>query len=158
MALHEYTVLRLACNAVSIVRDGDALGHLYSPPVLGYEGSSRRERRAIARDSIIGCYAGMQAERIYDKNAKDSGGYDDRTAFELSCDYAVTPRRGSRNVDDEQNLAYLETLRTKSRKLVKRHWPVVQALAAELLKRKRLDAESLELLREKLMPTEKSMP
>ena len=144
--------LGLAVNKASIIPKEGSLGQALSPPVLGYEsGGSRREQRQIARANIIGCYAGMEAEWIFDPNARDSGGGDNQTAFWLSRTYCVLPRY-CQYVGDEQHLDYLDRLRREARRLVRRHWQAVEEVAASLLKNKRLDGKKLEAIRSRLFP------
>ena len=54
----------LTVNKVTIRRRGDYLGVCVEPGVVMYKSYTRRERRQIARAVIIGCYAGIEAERL----------------------------------------------------------------------------------------------
>ena len=144
--------LGLAANSATIVPDGDALGSAFSPPVLGYDGNTRQEQRRVARDNILGCYAGMEPERIFDPEAPDCrGASDNENAFWLSREYGATPRRCS-YVGDDEHMAYLGRLRAEARKLVLKHWCAVEDVADALEARKTLGPDELDELRKKWFP------
>ena len=132
-------------------------GLTHYPFVLEYEeGSSRRDQRRIARDLIISYYAGWEADKMFDPLASVDGSVRaDAHALSLMEMFGVGPRRRSdvaRLDYVNARLDYLYRLRRQARQLLKRHWRVVQAVAAEMVKWRTLKCEALERLHLKLMP------
>lgn len=139
--------LGLTINKVSIVPGEGYSGVCREPGVLGYESSSRRDRRSIARAAIVGSYAGMHAQRLVDPGAPDFHGEgDEADAFELSRMFEVFPRKIGW-VGDEQHLAFLDRLRVEARRLVRKHRHAIDKLAELLLQRQELErAEAVQLI------------
>ena len=138
----------LSVSSASIVADADddSLGRCYSPPVLGYEFNSAREQRQVARASIVGCYAGVEAQRLVDPAPADFHGQaDDEQAFAVSREYAVLPR-SCEFVGDDAHMAYLERLRREARRLVRKHRRAVEAVAEALLQHETLDGVDIEAI------------
>jgi hypothetical protein len=93
---------------------------------------------------VIGCYAGLEAERLFDPGAPEHHGSGDRAvAFEQSFVWEVYPRRLGR-VGDEAHHAYLRGLRAEACRLVRRHRRAIEALAEELLSLGQMDGERAE--------------
>jgi hypothetical protein len=61
------------------------------PNAMGYDTTNKREQKSIARDMIIGCYAGIEAQRLVDPPKPFHGQKDESDAFELSRDWCVFP-------------------------------------------------------------------
>jgi hypothetical protein len=130
---------------VSIVRDDDenSAGHHLHPSILRLDfapGEGIRERRQVARRFAIGCYAGLEAQRLVDRSPQPFlGETDDRNARSLLVDYNVraTPER----------------LRAEARSLVRRLTPYINLVAEALLRQSVLTgAEVRQLIAD--MPTE----
>lgn len=134
----------LTIDNVSIVAADDYFGICYSPPPMLYETTGARERRQVARASIVASYAGYEAEQMLNPNAPDYHGRDDyENAFELSREFGVLPRRCS-FVGDEFHMAYLRRLQGEARSLVRKNWDKVQAIAQALIKNNSLSREEAE--------------
>ena len=100
-----------------------------------------RERRSIARQMILGCYAGLHAQRLVDPEPHPGHGMDDEgIAFKLSREYLVLPRYYSA-IGDEEHRNYLGRLRNEAQRLVSRLRTPISVLAAELLKRRRMSGD-----------------
>jgi ATP-dependent Zn protease len=141
----------LTLKKVSIVPGEDYNGLSVEPAVAGYDFSNAREARSIARMLIIGCYAGMPAERLVDPDAPDSHGEDDEdNAFRLSREHQVLPRYCS-IVGDEYHWKYLDKLRAEARRLVKKHRRAIAKVADELLQEQELDGAKAKNLIEPLL-------
>ena len=118
---------------VTIIRRGKISGRvahltLRSPRAYDYTGSSRRGQKKVARQSIIVCYAGFEAQRLFNPEATDEySEMDFKDAVEYSKEYQVLPRKLELNV-------YLGRLRGEARRLVKREWRAIQKVASKLLK------------------------
>jgi hypothetical protein len=126
-------------DSVTIVPKGTSLGACVHPSVLGFDTSSRTERRGIARDCILVSYAGIHAQSLVDPNPKPYlGSIDDKNAFGLSREYGVFPRRMS-FVGDDNHLAFLERLRDEAGRLVGRYRVVIEVLAKALMDEKTMD-------------------
>jgi hypothetical protein len=126
---------------VTIVPSEEADGVCTSSTVMGIEfgpDDGPRERRRIARQQILSCYAGLEAQRLVDGHAEPSP-VDEESAFELSRDYGVGPRGGA--IGDERHIASLGRLRGEARRLVRQLRPAIEVLAAELLRRSTLDGK-----------------
>lgn len=134
---------RLPIEEVSIIRKGDRLGvmvHL-RPEMLEVP---RREYRTIARQIILGCYAGLHAQRLVDPEPHPDHGKDDvRDACQLSREYLVLPRRYSA-IGDDEHMAFLERLNRQARNLVRQLRKPISVLAARLLKRRRMSGKECE--------------
>jgi hypothetical protein len=125
-------------SEVSIVGDGDenSAGHHLHPSILGldyapWEGI--RERRRDARGMAIGCYAGLEAQRLVDPSPQPfHGETDDRKARSLLVDYGVraTPVR----------------LRAEASSLVRRLTPYINLVAEALLRQSVLSGVDLKRL------------
>jgi ATP-dependent Zn protease len=123
-----------------------------SAGVGGYYYVNACQRRALIRDLIIGCYAGLEAQCFVDPNPKDChGAGDDRRAFQLSREHEVLPRRLG-YIGDQYHMAFLDRLRVQARRLVRRHRDAVAALAEELLRRKEMDGAEVERLLAPMLP------
>jgi len=134
------TVLGLHVTNVEIVRRKDTLGRSSSLGILRYEGGSRREQRSIARDAIISAYAGVEAQRLVETPEVYADDADRNNAFWLSRTYCVMPRNCS-YVGDDSHVAYLERLRTEAKRLVRREWTKIEAVATELLAKRKLTGD-----------------
>jgi ATP-dependent Zn protease len=145
--------LGLSVNTISIVPDpdGECAGFVLSPGVLGYETSSSREQKEIARRCIVRLYAGMEAQRLVDPDPADYHDEDDEdNAFDLAREYALGPRGG--HVGDDRHRDYLERLRVKARRLIHRHRAAVDRLAEELLAHKELSGAEVERIVRPFLP------
>ena len=133
--------------ALVSVRPGeDYHGVCQHPNVLHYDAANLRERRRIARDMIVACYAGVHAQRLVDWDASDQDGASDQEdAFELSRQWQVLPRRCS-FVGDDIHFAFLEKLKAEAGRLVWRHLASIEALAAALVERTELDGDEAKVI------------
>lgn len=145
-ALHEagHAVVHLhfglPVTEVSIVEAHDGCGAMIHPEALMADAPPRK-RRAIARQLILGCYAGLHAERFADPDVDASHGtHDEAEAFELSRKYGVLPRRTSA-IGDQEHMAYLGRLSEESRRLVNRRDAPIIVLASELLARGKMSGD-----------------
>jgi hypothetical protein len=139
----------LTCESASIEghEDGSA-GRIVHPSEHGYEGSGgRRAQRQIARAHIIVAYAGHEAQLLFDPDAPDGATRDRDDAWALMRRFEVLPR-DCNYVGDDSCVRYLNRLRGDARRLVRRHWPIVEAVARELLNRRTLDTADLKRIRE----------
>lgn len=138
--------LGLPIYEVTIVKQGDANGSVThpSPLMLDLGWAVGRERRKAARQMILGCYAGLHAERLLACDAPGfHGAADDENAFDLSREYRVTPRHCG-FIGDEYHAAYLERLRKESGRLVRALRVPIEKLAKELMRRKTVRHEDVE--------------
>jgi len=135
----------LAVNEVTIRPDlnNGTLGSVSGPNTLyGYEYAGARERRKCVRQTIIGLYAGLEAEKLINPHANEElSGNDETQAFDLLRDYPI-PHCGY--VGDDVYCAYLEKLRKEARRMVKRLRPMIASLADELLSRTEMTGQELE--------------
>ena len=139
----------LTIDTVSIIPGKGYHGMCISPSVWEYDAASTRERRAIGRMIIIGCYAGMHAQRIVEPGAKFGAEGDEHQAFQASRKWCVLPRYSS--VGDDAHLKYLGRLKRESRRLVNRHRDAIAALAKELLRKQELDEAAAKAIVEPLL-------
>jgi len=109
-------VLRLTVSTVSIVPSGDSNGRCRSPG--DYHCRTQRDRRQTGRAIVIGCFAGLEAERLFDPDAPEHHASDDfALAFRQSVRWGFLPP-SVRMEGDEAHLAYLRRLRAEARRLV----------------------------------------
>lgn len=138
---------------LTIIPGKRSLGHYVRPSVFGYVCDTRRERRKIARELIIVCYAGWAAQKRFDPNANEGGSQlDYDQAFNLSTEFSVFPR-GISSIGDDAHDVFLKKLRNESSRLVRKHWRAVEALAEELFERRTLNGDAIETIVEPFMPT-----
>jgi ATP-dependent Zn protease len=136
----------LGIDSVSIEADGDSAGRVAHPPPLFYAHAGRRAVKQTARQMVVGLYAGIIAERLYDPEAPDIHAEKDETeAWSLPRDYAIRIP-GCAYVGDEVYDRYLGQRRNEARKLVIRLRRVIEALADELLRHRTMRGEAVELL------------
>jgi Peptidase family M41 len=133
-------VLRLPMREVSIIEEADSLGHMEHAPTpwfqpdVWYGDDRRTEHRIEAR--IICALAGPAAEaRWGGRRNRVGAGQDERNALDLA-DYVAGDPTG------EGARLYVAWLRHRAEGLVRRelYWAAVEALAAELLARRRVGA------------------
>lgn len=137
---------------LTIIPGEGSLGHCLHPPVFHYECDTERERRKVARESIIVCYAGWPAQKKFDPMADELGSrLDNDQAFHLSAEFSVFPQRMS-SVGDDVHYAFLDRLRNEAYRLVTKHWSAVEALAEELFERKTLNGDTIEAIVRPFMP------
>jgi ATP-dependent Zn protease len=137
-------MLDLPFDYVSIGRGRDDQGEPYlgaicHPSLLMMPGrNSFRARVRNVRNAVMVAYAGIEAELCFDPNADERLAQDDFDNAEnfLSAD-GLFPR-----YPDEASAVRMEQilnrLRREARRLVRKHWALVETLAKALLKRKRL--------------------
>jgi uncharacterized protein (TIGR03067 family) len=119
--------LGLTVTKVSIIAREDYYGSVDGPGPLGYDDRNARDRKDTGKRLIIGLYAGMAAERLFDPKAPYAhGASDDDQAI------TVANSRGNR-------LNHLVRYRKDAEKLVKRHRNAIELLADWLLVRKELE-------------------
>jgi hypothetical protein len=106
--------------------------------------TGKRERRMVARQLILGAYAGLAAHRLVQPDAPDShGAIDQENAFWLSRTYGVQPRRLSL-VGDTRHWEYLSRLQKEAHHLVLQLQVAIARLADELLSRTTLTGAEAE--------------
>jgi ATP-dependent Zn protease len=149
-AFHEagHVVVSLALGvhvkSVTIQASEDAYGRCIHPSIYNYEAHTRRERRALARDCILVCYAGLPAQRLVDPSLRPNGcDQDEKDAAEISRRFEVFPR-SLKCVGDDTHRAFLDRLRQESARLVKRHKEAIRLLAEELLRRTTMSTNEIE--------------
>lgn len=140
-AIHEagHAVAALACGltvtAMTIVPNEDNWGSTIHGPLACYD-DTKRERTAAVRVQAVICYAGYEAEKLYNPAADpDCSQCDNVTAFDglREC-----PPRNCRCIGDEVYWAALERLRHKARRLVRLHWTRIERVADVLLEQQTL--------------------
>jgi hypothetical protein len=141
--VHLYFGLPIA--KVSIVAAKDAPGHVAHPDPLMLECGVYEETglvKQVARQMIIGAYAGIEAQRLVQPCAQEGHAESDfDMAFTLSQEFGVFPRHMSQ-VGDELHLNYLDRLRQRARGLVRgRLRGAIEALAAALVDQSTLSQE-----------------
>src|SRR5262245_53654256 len=62
----------LTVITISIIPDGNNNGTCWSPG--DYYDATLRERRAIGRAIVLGCFAGLEAGRLFDPDAPEDHG------------------------------------------------------------------------------------
>ena len=112
-----------------------------SPMMVDCEPS---ERRGVARAMIVASYDGLEAERLVDPQADAAlAADDDGSAYDLSCEYSVLPRRHD-HLGDEAHCAYLARLGKEAGRLVRKHRELVRAVAISLMRHKELTGQRAE--------------
>lgn len=134
----------LGIDAVSIESEGDTAGYVAHPPPLLYAHCGRRAMKQAARQMVVGLYAGIIAERLYDPEAPDFHAENDEAeAWNLPREYALRIP-GCSYVGDETYDRYLERRRDEARRLVVSLKGVIEALADRLLKHGSMAGEVVE--------------
>lgn len=125
-------VLRRRIDRVSILPDDESRGHVqgYVLAKLGQDWDYTLRDVQMLEDQILSALAGPAAEERLTGDVDADGAVHDRTT---AVDIAMHLEGGPEVV--EPYLAYLDA---KAHALVKTRWPMVEALAAELLERKQL--------------------
>ena len=119
------------------------LGINITPSLAASNCGGVRNYQKLERAQMLVCYAGWAAELERDPNTEPNGHNKDfADAFRWSVEHGVLPRYMNLP-GDEQHLAYLEKLKKESRKLIKKHWLAVEALAKKLYRRKKLGPEAV---------------
>lgn len=144
----------LGFDSVTIMPEGTSLGSILHPNVLMYDiPSNRNAQRALTRQLIIACYAGIPAQSLVDPSPEEfHGDGDEQNAFELSREWGVVPKRCS--VGDDAHIGHLEKLRGEAKRLVRRHETVIHALTAVLLKEKTMDYARVREVLAPLIPSD----
>jgi uncharacterized protein (TIGR03067 family) len=124
--------LGLTVTKVSIIACEDYYGSVDGPGPAGYEDGNACERKNTGKLQIIGCYAGMPAERLIDPDAPDVHGVSDE-------DQAITVANSRGN-----RLNHLARYRKDAEKLVKTHRNAIEAFAKLLLLRLELEQAEIE--------------
>jgi hypothetical protein len=118
---------------------------------IDFSGCLVRERKKAARQMILGCYAGLHAQRLVDPEAPDWHAQGDwEQARDLSIEYLVLPRRCI--VGDEHHMKFMAGLAAESRRLVRRLRRPIETLAEGLLKRKTMNENEVLALVRPLLP------
>ena len=145
----------LPTTLVNIVPGTYARGqHTHPPPLMLESASTVRERRQVARQMILSTYAGMSAQRLVEPSSSSwHEEDDDQGAFELSMEYGVLPR-GCGFVGDEEHTRYLNGLRREAARLVKRLSREIEALAEELMRKKKMTGAQVAAFFERMTATE----
>lgn len=137
----------LPIDRMTIGAEDDTDGYVEYPGPMGIDLDERdvaRERRKIARQMILACYARGHAKRMVFPPATE--GLDDdgsEDAFHLSWEYGVLPRFLS-YVGDEFHYRYLDRLSRESRRLVRRLWGPIAHLAGCLFEKQAMTGEEVE--------------
>jgi len=137
-AVAAYT-LRLPMQETSLVENEDSLGRMaLAPPPASFQpetwyGEDRRMERRIEAH-IICALAGPAAEAHWAGRRSHAGAHDDYQKAMYLAGWAVSDSSG------EGVRRYVAWLQYRAEALVQgaRHWPVIEALAAQLLARRRL--------------------
>jgi hypothetical protein len=124
-------------HRATIVPDLDAHGSVeHSNPLRGIsldlDGSDRARLRA-ERLAVI-CLAGPEAQRRY--NPRSWRSWHGRLDHAKAVDIAL-----SLNASEFTTSAHLNWLEHRARDLINAHWPIVEAVAAELIERSTLTGE-----------------
>jgi hypothetical protein len=145
----------LPFDCVTIVPDEDgSSGHMLHPSpsqINVDERCMKRERRKMARQMILGCYAGLYAQRLTLKGVPDwDGACDFADALRLSMTYGVFPRYMD-SIGDELHERYLRRLRRESKRLVRKLSLPIQFFAQHLLERKTMTGDEAEAVMRPLL-------
>ena len=136
-------------NVTIVPAEDGALGRMLHPipsEIHVGERCMKRERRKTARQMILGCYAGLYAERLTLKGVPDSHATTDFAgALQLSMTYEVFPRNMD-SVGDELHMKYLRKLRRESKRLVRELSLPIQLFAQRLLRRKTITGDEAEVV------------
>lgn len=123
----------------------DAEGPRPAPFSLDYETISGpcRARRKAARGAIIAAYAGLEAQMLVDPRPDPAVvEHDELEAWGLSREYEVFPP-GCGHVGSDVHERYMDGLRTRASRLVRRKRLVIEALARELERRKSMSGDEV---------------
>jgi hypothetical protein len=149
-ALHEaghavvHLYFGLPIIRVTIDPDGDVLGSMAHHSPMMIDVPSGRGRRQIARQMILGCFAGLHAQRLVDTHAPECHGSEDvHNAWTLSRDYGVLPRWCD-YIGDDAHADFMNRLQMESRRLVQRLRVPIEILAEHLLLSRTMIAEEVE--------------
>jgi len=137
-------VLGIGIEKVTLEDDeeANALAYCLHPGIHGFVSTTRKEQAALARDLVYVCYAGYAAEARYQPKARRrQAAHDDANASELCWTYSIGPRNCF--VGDEVYLAGLKRLENEAKRLVRKCWPSIHAVAIELKKRRTLTCEEV---------------
>ncbi len=144
-------LLNLKIVTVTIERGEDSQGVCRVYGVMGYHYTNLRERKSIARNSILNSYAGFEAEKMFNPEADPGFSAEDfEEAEDTSKTFAILPRKCF--VGDEKHLAYLERFKIGARKLLRKSWPSVKAVAEALMEGKTLTHEEVEQIIRETQP------
>jgi ATP-dependent Zn protease len=133
---------------LTIVAKDNILGCVSHLPPLMQGCQNKKQMRSLVEQMCIGLYAGFAAQRLVDPNAPEFHGEDDEIqAWNLPKDHGFAPR-GCQFIGDDVYERYLYRLKRKAERFVKMQRPVIDALAAALLKRKSMTgAEAMEIVK-----------
>ena len=144
-------VLNLKIVTVTIERGEDSQGTCKVFGVMAYRYTNLRERKSIARDYILNSYSGFEAEKMFNPEADPGFSADDfEDAEDTSKTFAILPRKCF--VGDEKHLAYLERFKIGARKLLRKSWPSVKAVAEAPMEGKTLTHEEVEQIIRETQP------
>ena len=116
------------------------LGHIthHSPEGYDFRGSRARGQKKVARQMVIVCYAGFEAQQRLNPSASDEHSQIDvNDASSLLNDYHVY---NVKKFEENNNYIYdfIDKLRDEARRLVKREWSAIEAVASRLLEKRTL--------------------
>jgi len=140
--------LQVPIRDVTIIPDKDSLGVLTHPPIrfVRHPGVFDDSRRGIDRPErhIIVCFAGPLAQRRFAPGSRwRVGAYHD---FNAAGELMVRIQ----DPDPEGARLYGRLLHGRAQVLVKNHWKDIVAVAEALLKHKRLDADGVNAVIERV--------
>ena len=131
-------------DRASIEAEEDSLGRVHKALPLLYEDfstSGKREKRKTVEAFIRASYAGYEAECLYDPAAEEFRSEGDFSqAWSLPRDHGIAPR-GCAYIGDDVYERYLQRLRKEAKRLVRKHWNLIVAIAQELLETKEVSDE-----------------
>jgi hypothetical protein len=128
-----------ARKGVTIVPDGDASGRYHRGAIRDWKNSEWDSSAAAHRrmeNTILICLAGPAAHRIF--NPRGFRNYHTRDDYEIAADFALR-MQGSVELMN----AYFKWLGVKTKAIVKIRWRLIEALAKELLVRKKMSGTEL---------------
>ena len=131
-----------AIESVDIISDGDNLGTMRSRPLPRWFQPDidvdSKTRHLIEREVIV-CFAGQEAERRYSGRVVPG-----RASQHYQQDYQTAVNVADYAAGGDETGPFCEWLRVRAKGLVTRvHWPLVEAVASELVKHRQLTARQI---------------
>lgn len=124
-------------HEISILKVGDALGHVNGEDLSGYEKPTRKD----IENEIISLYAGYFAELLICGKKKSVAKHGAQSDFEKANDLLKYIKRTS-----SRKIVLKTRLEDKTRRLVSKYRPAIEALSNELRKSKTISGDEAMLI------------
>jgi ATP-dependent Zn protease len=128
-------VMGEAVNSVSIIEDEESLGRAITP--FDEERLIDEEDHEYMKRLLVGCYAGVKADKVLTGEEPELLGNDLSGAVELVIRLSAT---------EEEQLVVSGRAADWAESLLRENWQKVRAVAEALLKHRELDAATVEQL------------